>query len=97
MNQNDIEKLQLNYEIACNDYILAFCKRQGCEVKDVISIGNLYEIADCFFSFSDIKTDVDYKMKKGKIFEWYWNELENSPYPNYLNYAKLNNYWKNKK
>lgn len=59
------------YEIAVNRYIEKFVKKHGYEFTDWVSdeVGGVAVfIEQYFFSFTDIKYDIDNKVKKGLIF-----------------------------
>jgi hypothetical protein len=86
-----IENLKKVYEKACNDYVKLFCEKQEMEFDYWIGneVGGVAEINDCFFNFSDIVLDVNAKIQKGVIIDWYYANLDNPKKQiNYYSYTK---------
>ena len=89
-------KLQENYNKAVEAYIQEWCKKHefdckdGCWVGD--RVGEVFEIADVFVSFTDIRTDIDRNATPDQYWEYYWASLDafelKQPYPNYENWLK---------
>ena len=82
-------KLQKDYEAACNAYIKAFEKKQGYKfdgwvADDVGGIAGFIE--QYYFNIHDIVWDINSKCKKGLIFEWQDETLEHNI--NYYSYSK---------
>lgn len=78
---------KLKYEKLFNKYIKKFNKKQNTEIEHTIDF-EIVNIADCFFNFYDIRYDIDYKIKPGIIFEWYWDYITHRDI-NYENATKL--------
>ena len=68
-----ITELQSNYNNAVNEYIKVFEKKHGYSFTDWVG-NDVGEIAcfieQYFFNFTDIKYDIDNKVKKNLIFEY---------------------------
>ena len=68
------KQLKENFDKACNDYLEAFCKKQGFSSFYWIAdrVGEMADCNECFtFSFDDIRTDIDTDAPAQKIVEWY--------------------------
>jgi hypothetical protein len=68
-----ITELQSNYNNAVNEYIKVFEKKHGYYFTDWVGseVGGIAcFIEQYFFNFSDIKLDIDQKVKKNLIFEY---------------------------
>ena len=86
-----IEKLKRDYEKACNQYMKLFCEKQDMEFDSFVNddIGGIALCSDFFFNFSDIVYDVNAKIPKGVIIDWYDAQLENPERAiNYYSYTK---------
>ena len=85
--------LKSNYEKAVNDYVKVFEEKQDRMIDYWIAdrIGEICEVADCSFNFTDIKTDIDENAEVGLIFEWYWSDecINNMNYYSYLKGLRL--------
>jgi hypothetical protein len=81
----------INYIKASNDLVQEFCKKQECDCDKVVEqdifVGAVL-IADCYFTFSDIFHDLNTNQPKGKIFEWYWKQLDKKQWVNYKTYTQ---------
>jgi hypothetical protein len=82
--------LKSNYEKAVNDYVKVFEEKQDCYIQYWVAdrIGEICEVADCFFNFTDIKTDIDENADVGLIFEWFWSDEFQKHNINYYSYIK---------
>ncbi len=67
--------LQTDYENAVKNYINVFCKINECECVPVTDF-EVYECADMYLSFKDIKYCVDNGIKFALLVDWYWFTLE---------------------
>ena len=75
--------LKERYKNICNEYLQRFCIKQGYhyEPNDAWVAGNAGDCAnvgDFYFSFEEIRYDIDNDIPKGKIIEWYDYTLETS-------------------
>ena len=75
--------LKERYRNICNEYLQRFCVKQGFdyEPNDTWVAGNAGDCAnieDFYFSFEEIRYDIDNDIPKGKIIEWYDYTLETS-------------------
>jgi len=86
-----IEKLKKDYERVCNQYMKLFCEKQDLGFDGFVNddIGGIALCSDFFFNFQDIVWDVNAKIAKGVIIEWYDAQLENPEKAiNYYSYTK---------
>ena len=86
-----IEKLKKDYEKVCNQYMKLFCEKQDIGFDGFVNddIGGIALCSDFFFNFQDIVWDVNAKIPKGVIIEWYDAQLENPEKAiNYYSYTK---------
>ena len=70
--------MKQEFEIICQKYIDAFCKKQEMFFDYWVAdeIGIICQIGDYFFNFDDIRFDIDNDIPKGKIIDWYDEQLE---------------------
>lgn len=90
-----MNKLKEDYEIACNNYIKEFVKKQKYKFDYWIAdeVGGIASfIEQYYFNFSDIKYDIDNNIKKGVIFEWQDSYVDNYDYNNNISTIKKINY-----
>ena len=95
-------KLKNKYEKIVNEYLQIFIEKQDFDADDCYWIGDkIGEILSVneqyYFSFDDIRFDVDNNVKESLIFRWHDESLDNyfkkKKYKvNYENYLKLNGY-----
>lgn len=95
-------KLKTKYEKIVNEYLRIFIEKQGFDAENCYWIGDkIGEILSVneqyYFSFDDIRFDVDNNVKAELIFRWHDESLDNyykkKKYKvNYENYLKLNGY-----
>ena len=73
-----MKPLKERYTEIIKEYITKFCKKQGFDIDDIEDLSNLecIFVADYYFGISDIRYDLDNKIKKGKIMEWHDYILE---------------------
>ena len=86
-----IDKLKKDYEKACKEYIKLFCEKQDLGFDGFVNdeIGGIALCSDFFFNFQDIVWDVNAKIPKGVIIDWYDAQLENPEKAiNYYSYTK---------
>lgn len=75
-----MSNLKIEYSQIVNKYLIMFVKKQGYEFSYWVSddVGGMAcFIEQYFFSFDDIRTDIDKKAREGLIFEWQDDGLEN--------------------
>lgn len=100
--------LKERFEAVVEEYLAAFCKKQGFDRFDGYWIGDrvgeVFEIADMFFDFNDIRYDIDTNQPAEQIINWHWkmvddtfDELSHTPFPNYENWCKMNTNTEEKK
>jgi hypothetical protein len=72
MNKPDLDKLKRRLEKAVMDYTEAFCKKQGLPFDwwSLERIGTLGCFGNYYFTFDDIKYDMDTDQPKGLITQW---------------------------
>lgn len=65
------EKLRLDYQKACNNYVVAFCEKQDVCFDGWIgdAVGEIACFADYVISLHDIIYDIDNRVPKGIIFD----------------------------
>ena len=95
-------KLKTKYEKIVNEYLRIFIEKQELDIDncywvsdrvgEILSVNEQY-----YFSFNDIRFDVDNNVKERLIFRWQDESLDNyfkkKKYKvNYENYLKLNGY-----
>ena len=95
-------KLKTKYEKIVEQYLIAFVDKQELDIEncywvadrvgEVLSVNEQY-----YFSFDDIRFDIDNNIKPGTILEWQEESLDNyfkkKKYKiNYENYIKLKSY-----
>lgn len=85
-----MSNLKEQYEKIVNKYTDRFCKKHGLELDFWVAddIGGVAMLGDYFFSFNDIRLDIDTNQKKEAIFEWYEIMLESNVNINYYNWIK---------
>ena len=86
-----IDKLKKDYEKVCNQYMKLFCEKQDMYFDGFVGdeVGGIALCSDFFFNFHDIVWDVNAKIPKGVIIEWYDAQLENPERAiNYYSYTK---------
>lgn len=94
--------LKERYTIICNEYLQKFCVKQGFDYDPEYAwvagnAGDCANVGDFYFSFDEIRYDIDNDIPKGKIIEWYNYTLETSMldlpvrinYPSYCKGAPL--------
>lgn len=91
-----MSSLKQRFEDICTEYIKAFCKKQEMEFNGWVgdSVGEVAYIEDYYLNFDDIRLDVDANQPKGKMLDWYNQEMEarftDSQGMNYRTYVKIN-------
>ena len=87
----NLKKLHVDYCKICNDYILAFEKKQDIVFEGWVgdTIGGIAYCSDFYFNFQDIVWDINSKQPKGAIVDWYYENLETPEKSiNYFSYTK---------
>jgi hypothetical protein len=76
-------------------YVSLFEKKQDMEGGYWIgeAFGGMLDVADMFFSFEDIRLDVDNDIEPGLIVKWYYWRLEEDRKANYRSWLKLNGHF----
>lgn len=75
-----ISELEKSFIKIANEYIAKFEKKHGYEFSSWVSdeVGGIACFIDqYFFSFDDIRYDIDNNVKKGLIFQWQEDGIEN--------------------
>lgn len=67
--------LQKDYENAVKNYINVFCLDNECDCVTVADF-EVYDCADMYLAFKDIKYCVDNGIKFSLLSDWYWFTLE---------------------
>ena len=90
-------KLKNKYEKIVEQYLLAFVEKQELDIEncywvadrvgEVLSVNEQY-----YFSFDDIRFDIDNDIKAGAILDWQNESIDNNFKINYENYTKLKGY-----
>ena len=92
-------KLKTKYEKIVNEYLRIFVEKQDLDIENCYwvadRVGEMLSVNEqYYFSFDDIRFDVDNNIKAGAIIEWQDeminNHLNNKRQINYENYTKLN-------
>lgn len=71
------EELRLNYNEACNAYLMAFCEKHGFDYADAAQswvggdVGGITLCADYYVSMSDILTDIDLDAPEDEYVKYY--------------------------
>lgn len=71
------EELRLNYNEACNAYLMAFCEKHGFDYADAArswvggDVGGITLCADYYVSMSDILTDIDLDAPEDEYVKYY--------------------------
>lgn len=85
MNKNPIvkaltETAKNKLEEAASMYIMLFCMKHEFSIDDGFwvndDIAQVFCVADYFFDFRDIKTDIDLQAEEDAIIKWYDYALE---------------------
>ena len=91
-----MKKLREEYADIVNKYIRAFEDKHDTLLEFWVAdqIGTIAVIGDNFFNFQDIRYDIDNRVNKRLIWEWYSGWVDScyknrKPYPNFENYVKL--------
>jgi hypothetical protein len=89
--------LKERYEVVVEEYVTAFCQRNGFDRKDGHWVGDrpgeIFDIADMCFDFREIRFDMDTAQSPETIIKYYWERLNNEgaiPFPNYENWCSTN-------
>jgi len=87
--------LKEQFEQIADLYVEAFRKKQGSSLGYWVGdrVGEIYDVSDCFINYDDVRFDIDSNQPQGKIFIWYWEQVDchmaNTPTINFENYCKL--------
>jgi hypothetical protein len=63
--------LQTDFENAVKNYINVFCLDNECDCETVTEF-EVYDCADMYLDFKDIKFSVDQGIKFSLLSDWYW-------------------------
>ncbi len=92
--------LKEQYAEICLEYLRAFNAKHELDMEDYElkqcwigdEVGGIADLDDMFINFDDIRYDIDNKVSRNKIFDWYWNSVERAElkvkYMNYPAYCK---------
>jgi len=86
MKTEKLAKLKQLYKYVEDQYVQKFCNKHGLEF-DYFG-GDIYCFGDYFFSFNEIKFDLENKLPKGLIIEWQNDSVEyamNNPHGKAIN------------
>ena len=92
-------KLKTKYEKIVNEYLRIFVEKQDLDIENCYwvadRVGEMLSVNEqYYFSFDDIRFDVDNNIKAGAIIEWQDetinNHFNNKSQINYETYTKLN-------
>ena len=95
--KKEIDKLKIEYDKLCNEWIKLFCKKQGIEFDFWIGdeIGGIASfICQYYFTIDNIIFDLTTNQPKGLILNWQIDEVEHNSlkddkdYINYSSYSK---------
>ena len=86
-------ELKNKYEKIVEQYLIAFVDKQELNIENCYwvadRIGEILSVNEqYYFSFNDIRFDVDNNVKDGLIFKWQDECIENNLKVNYENYLK---------
>ena len=79
--------LQTDYENAVKNYINVFCLDNYCECNAVTDF-EVYDCADMYLAFKDIKFCVDEGIKFQVLTDWYWFTSETKCKINLATYVR---------
>lgn len=92
------KELKKEFEEIADKYLKAFCGKQGFDYDDAKDlwvagdVGDVVLCGDFYFSFDDIRTDIDMDAPVGEIIKWYdyYMEVANLSLPlmNYRSWLK---------
>lgn len=88
-----LAELKENYKNACNDYVIAFCKKQTLSFEGwVDDVGGIALCGEFYFNLGDIVYDINSSQPKARIKKWYDDCLMDSKNSvNYYSYTKCAN------
>lgn len=74
------------YKEICNAIVVQFCAKQEMDFNGWTAdeVGGIAECSDFYFNFLDILKDIEKKVDKGVIIDWYYSNIDNEN--NYINY-----------
>ena len=79
--------LQYDYENAVKNYINVFCLDNDCDLETVTEF-EVYDCADMYLAFKDIKLCVDKGIKFSVLTDWYWFTMETKCKINLATYVR---------
>ena len=90
-------KLKTKYEKIVEQYLNDFVEKQELDIENCYwvadRVGELLSVNEqYYFSFDDIRFDIDNDIKAGAILEWQNESIDNNFKINYENYIKLKGY-----
>lgn len=97
MKNSELQIELSKYHDAIHNITKIFCNKYFKNVYEysendwIGSIGEIIEINDFFFDFTEIKIALIYNASKKKLFSYYEERLENRKMPNLENYLKIVN------
>ena len=87
--------LKERYADICLEYLRVFNAKHELDMEDYElkqcwvgdEVGGIADLNDMFLNFDDIRYDIDNKVSRNKIFDWYWNSVERAELGvKYMNY-----------
>jgi len=84
-----MKTLAEKYEKIVKKYEKKFCRKHGFELGYWIGgdVGEMYETADMYFKFHEMKYDIDTEQPENYLLEWYENDLLQTKKVNYKSYC----------
>lgn len=85
-NSKNKQSIIKKYKEICNAIVIQFCEKQSMSFNGWVAdeVGGIAECSDFYFNFLDILKDVEKKVEKGVIIDWYYSNIDNEN--NYINY-----------
>ena len=73
-----MKELKETYEFACNKYLKDFCNKQEMTNEGWVNddVGGVAICSDFYFNLRDIVWDINSNQPRGKIIDWYHQNLE---------------------
>jgi len=81
--------LKQEFDSVVDAYIAAFCRKHEFDIENSFWVtdrkGEIFEVADYYFGFDDIRFDIDNNLQSKMILDWYEATLEHAVYPEHHN------------
>lgn len=94
MNKKDqkvLKEIKARLDNCIDLYVDLFCKKQEVWFDSWVGDlkGGLAVFGDLYITFEDIRLDLEQNTRKGLVFKWYWDNVENQDKAiNYYSYIK---------